>query len=309
VTELVLRAATAPATTTAPAWAVGLAVTAVGDFIASLAPLSAAARLFEVAPRATLDGRNLIQFPRRLGPIDPADVPWVVEAGPLPVLQFDISGSTTLGPTKKLAAIVVTTFETTVSGAGEAVTRTLLRENVALSLDTTLFSNVAATTARPAGALAGVTALTAATGGDDAAMNQDLTSLANAISVATAGLAFVMHPAQASAIKLRRGNTFPTDVPIWPTLGVAEGVVIALDPAAFVSAFGAEPEISASREAMIHMEADAPLQIASGPQGTGVLASPSRSLFQTDCVATRLLLDAAWAWRVPSAVAWMNVTW
>jgi hypothetical protein len=124
VTELVLRGATAPATTTAPAWAAGLAVTAVGDFIASLAPLSAAARLFEAAPRVSLDGKNLIQFPRRLGPIDPADVPWVVEAGPLPVLQYDVSGSATLGPTRKLAAIVVTTFETTESGAGEAVTRT-----------------------------------------------------------------------------------------------------------------------------------------------------------------------------------------
>ena len=113
-----------PATTTAPAWAAGLAVTAVGDFIASLAPLSAAARLFEAAPRVSLDGKNLIQFPRRLGPIDPADVPWVVEAGPLPVLQYAVSGSATLGPTRKLAAIVVTTFETTESGAGEALTRT-----------------------------------------------------------------------------------------------------------------------------------------------------------------------------------------
>jgi hypothetical protein len=91
---------------------------------------------------------------------------------------------------------------------------------------------------------------------------------------------------------------------------VPDGTVIAIDPSAFVSAFGAEPEISSSREAMVHMEADAPLPIATGTQGSGVLATPSRSLFQTDCIGTRLILRAAWAWRAPGAVAWIqDTTW
>ena len=80
-------------------------------------------------------------------------------------------------------------------------------------------------------------------------MTTDLNALAKAIAPVTTGLVFVAHPKQAAAINLNRGVTFP-NVEVWPTLGVAAGTVIALDPAAFVSAFGPEPEISASTETL-----------------------------------------------------------
>ena len=82
----------------------------------------------------------------------------------------------------------------------------------------------------------------------------DLALLASAIGDNTSGLAYVMHPAQAAAVRLRRSTAFPADIPIWSTIAVAEGTVIALDPLALVSAFGAEPEITASREAVLHMD-------------------------------------------------------
>jgi hypothetical protein len=96
---------------------------------------------------------------------------------------------------------------------------------------------------------------------------------------------------------------------VWPTLGVAAGTVIALDPAAFASAFGPDPEISSSTETLVHLEDTTPAQI--GTAGSpNVVAAPTRSLFQTDAIAVRLILRCAWTWRVPGAVSWIqNATW
>lgn len=309
ITGLILRGVSSPATSTNSTWAASLATSAVSDFVSSLGPISAGAKLLDAAVRVDLTGINSISFPSRSGAIDPAAVQWVVEGAPIPVGQFAVT-SATLGPMRKLGILTALTRETAEHGSGETILTTLLRESAALALDTSLFSNVAASSSRPAGLLNGVSALPAAANGDDAAMSSDLTALANAISDESTGIAFVMHPGQAFAARLRRGTTFPADIPIWPTLGVAEGTVIALDPTALVSAFGAAPEITASAESLLHMESASPLQISSGTQGSGVLATPERSLFQTDCIGLRLILRAAWTWRAAGAISWIqNTTW
>ena len=140
-------------------------------------------------------------------------------------------------------------------------------------------------------------------------MDDDLASLAAAISPVTSGLAFVVNPRQANAIKLRRGTTWPDNVPVWSSIGIAAGNVIALDPAAVVSGFDAAPEIRASREASFHFEDTTPLQLVSGtPPGT--IASPVGSLWQSDLISLRLFLRAAWTLRVPGAIAWTSgVSW
>jgi capsid protein len=306
VTLAVLKGATNPATTTTSGWASQLAGSAVNDFVASLTPLSAAAKLFEVAPRASLAGVNTLAIPYRSGAISASAVPWVGEGQPIPVGQFTTT-SATLGPAHKLAVLAGMTRELAEHGSGEAVLTQMLRENAALALDASLFSNAAATADRPAGLLAGITPLTAATAGDSA-MDTDLAALANVIADDGIGLAYVAHPAQAAAIKLRRGSMFPTDIQVWASLGVSEGTVIALDPAAVVSAFGAEPEIASSMEAIIHMETTPQPISSTGSPNTA--AAPVRSMFQTDCVAIRLVLRAAWILRAPGAIAWVqNVNW
>ena len=246
-TPMILRGATSPATTTTSGWASQLAVSAVGDFVTSLEPISAGAKLLDAAVRVDLTGVNSISFPARSGPIDPDDVTWVAEGAPIPVSQFSIA-SATLGPMHRLAVIVTMTRESAEHGSGETVLTTLLRENAALALDASLFSP---RPRRPIGRPDSSPAFrryTAAAAGDDAAMAADLAALASAIGDNTSGLAFVMHPAQAAAVRLRQGTAFPADIPIWSTIAVAEGTVIALDPLALVSAFGAEPEITARRE-------------------------------------------------------------
>jgi Phage capsid family len=308
VTPTVLKAASSPAQTTGT-WGSALATTAVSDFISSLAPISAAAKLLDASVRVSLAGINSISFPSRSGAIDPAATPWIPQGAPIPVGQLALT-SVTLGPMHKLGLIATMTRETAEHSSGETVLTTLLRENAALALDSSLFSTAAATADRPAGLLAGISALPAAPNGDDAAMTSDLADLAAAIGDDTAGpIAYIAHPAQVAAIRLRRGTTLPSDIPIWPSLAVAAGTVIVVDPTAIISAVDSAPEITSSKEALLHMESASPLQIASGAQGSGVLASPARSLFQTDAVAVRCILRAAWVLRAP-AVAWVSsVTW
>jgi len=87
-TEVIIRAASAQATITDPGWAGSLARAATGDFVASLAPISAGAKLLEQAPRVTLDGYRQINIPQRVGAIAPDQVAWVAEGKSIPVAQF-----------------------------------------------------------------------------------------------------------------------------------------------------------------------------------------------------------------------------
>jgi hypothetical protein len=150
VTGLVLRGAVEPALTTAPSWAGSLARDAVGDFVSSLAPLSAGAQLLNAAPRVSLKGVNAVSFPQRISPLRVEDVAWVAEGAPIRVPELRISGGGKLGPARKLAAIVVLTAELRESSAVDIVLTTQLRESAAFSLDASLFSNAAATVERPA---------------------------------------------------------------------------------------------------------------------------------------------------------------
>ena len=169
VTELVLRAPSAPATVGDQGWAGLVAHDVVGDFVSSLAPPSAAAQLFAASPRVSLDGVHTMQFPARSGPIDPATVPWIAEDVPVPVIEQNVTRNVTLGPARKLMAITVLTRELAESSSAEAAFETMLRENAALALDATVFSALPATAARPAGALNGVAPLTTTPGGGDTA--------------------------------------------------------------------------------------------------------------------------------------------
>jgi hypothetical protein len=55
---------------------------------------------------------------------------------------------------------------------------------------------------------------------------------------------------------------------------------------------------------MTRTNADAnPLQIASGAQGSGVLATPSRSLWQTDSLGLRMIMEVSWGLRASSGLA------
>jgi hypothetical protein len=294
VTPLLLRAATSPTSTTS---ASALAINTALDFVSALAPLSAAARLIDAGMRVSLAGRNSVSFPRRVGGKAASNVAWIAQGSPIPVKQFALDAST-LGPTCKLALLVGLTRELVEYTSGQDTVSTLMREDFAASLDATMFS---ATTGanQPNGLLVGVTPLTAEPTLPDA-MLLDFEKLAGAVlNAGGTSVVYIASPRQAASAGLR----LLTDATIWPCPALAPGTVIAVEPSAFVSAFGPEPRIGASVETAVHFEAATPLAI--GAAGN-VVAAPTRSAFQEDLVIVRAVLDAAWTMRAPGMVAFIT---
>ena len=82
-------------------------------------------------------------------------------------------------------------------------------------------------------------------------MLEDLEKLAGAVLDAGGiSVVYIASPKQAAATGLR----LLTDQTVWPCPALAAGTVVAVEPSAFVSAFGVEPRISASIETAIHFE-------------------------------------------------------
>lgn len=192
----------------------------------------------------------------------------------------------------------------------EVVIRTVVTESAARALDGALLSNAAADATRPAGILAGVVGLTPSTGGGVAALAADVEALVNAITAAGGGrrIMLFMSPGKASKVRLLApGIGFPLEIVPAPSLPAA--TIVAVDPGGFVTGFGSEPRIDVSRETTLHYEDTSPSQISTvGTPNT--VAAPSRSLYQIDAYALRLILPVAWAVRAPGLVQTIsNVTW
>jgi hypothetical protein len=277
------------------------------DFVGSLGSQSAGARLIDAGLRLSLDGVNTVLIPQRSGMPDAA-LAWVGEAGAFPVKQYT-TASATLGPTRKLVASAAVTRETIDGGNGQAVISTLLREDLAASLDASLFSATAASSSRPAGILAGVGALAATAGGGVGAMNSDLEKLAAAIGAAGGDIGntvFVAAPGQAFAAGLQPRTV---NLNIWPSRVLTAGTIIAINASAFISGFGSTPRVEASTEAIFHAEDTSPLAI--GTAGApNTVAAPVRSAWQSDVILIRAILSAAWTMRSTGQVQFItSTTW
>ena len=302
VSPLALRSASAPATTGSAAV---LGQQALGSFLNSLASLGAAAKLFADAPKVALGANATVALPTRASAVSDVDAAWVEEAQPASVKQYTTAAGVVLGPVKKLVSITSVTRELSEASDFEAIIDTILREAVSYILDASVFSNTAASAARPAGILVGISPLSAtAAGVAPDVMMADLALLAQAVAPVGAGLTYVMNPKQAAAVRLYRGALWSPDVPILASIAVPDRTVIALDPQCLVSSFS-DVRVTASRQATLHFEGVNPLQIASG----STIASPTIDLFSQDLVALKVTLNAAWAVRAP-AISWMaGVNW
>jgi hypothetical protein len=95
---------------------------------------------------------------------------------------------------------------------------------------------------------------------------------------------------------------------ILSTSALPAKTVLAIAPAALASAFDPVPQIEASREVgSMHMDDTAPVEIVSG---SGVVARPAMSVFQTDDIALKMKMHASWVLRAPGALAWVqNTVW
>ena len=302
----VLRAAVSPAGTKDDAWAGALASEAVGDFFAAL-PASAASRLFAAGLSAALSPGGAIRLPHRAAAS--TAMPWVPEGAPIGVRIVPL-GLSELGPAGKFATIVVLSRELAGASSAPTVFSALLREQAALSLDEGVFNADPGTEHRPPGLLHDVTPIPGAAGGGVQAMTADLAALAGAVGEASGGdLAVITSPERAMRLRIL-APLFP--YPIWATRALPAGAVVGLDPLGFASGAYGEPEIVASRETILHQEDAAPAHVGTPGSGGGsaIVAAPTRSMFQTDCIALRLTAHLAFTMRGPGLVAVVDdATW
>lgn len=300
------RAVAPIATTPGTGFATELGQNPVGEFLASLAPLSAAASIIAQGLTVSIGRAPSQAFPARTG-APPAETSWVSEAGPIPVREFAVNDDCTLAP-KKQGFIIGISKEVARRASGDAVVRQLIREDAAAAWDAAYFSTSAGDASSHPGMLAGLTALSGYAGGDREAIERDLEALADVVTAEGTGLVFVVNPKRAARIKIRHPD-LAREFQFLPSLAVADGTVIAVDPASWVHGFGDDVDLEVGEGAVVHMEDTSPEAIsAAGSPNT--VAAPVRSYWQTDALAYRMLADIAFAPRRANAVAFLEgATW
>jgi HK97 family phage major capsid protein len=323
---LVTRTAATPATTTGSGWADTLVQTSIADFIQSLTAASVFPGLSSRGIRTGFGRSGTISFPTRSSTANSVAGAFVAQGAPIPVKQALFS-PVTLG-VKKLG--VITTFTREIAEHStpdiEGLLRRFITEDTSAAIDAVLVSNTAATAIAPAGIRNGVSTTTATAGGGFAALVGDVKALITALVTNSAGNlrspVWLMNPIQATSIAMTQnaggefifadqinGGTL-AGYPVILSTTVTAGMVILVDAADFVSVTGDDMRFDISDQATIHMEDTTPLPIATGAQGSGVLATPTRSLWQTDSLGLRMIMDLNWALLRTGTVAWTSsVTW
>jgi HK97 family phage major capsid protein len=176
--QLILRAATSPTKTS------DFPQQVLTRVLPTLAPKAASSRLFGLAQTIDLTGVATVTLPY-IGASGRPNAVFVAEGSPGPVVNL-ITSAVTLGPAKKLLVLASLTNEVrdASGGTAEQIISDALTAAIEQSMDALLFSTSAATAAAPAGILAGLTPIDAATGGGAEAIATDVGHLAEAIGKA-----------------------------------------------------------------------------------------------------------------------------
>lgn len=299
----VLQRSAAPlATTTDAGFAAELGQNIVAQYVATLAPLSAAAAIVVQGLQVTMGRASSQKYPAREG-APSTTVAWVEQGDGIPVRSYALNDNCVLSP-RKFGFIVAATREAAKRSGGDAAIRQLIREDAAASWDGAHFSDDAGDASTHAGMLAGVAALTGFPGGDREALESDLLALSDAVSAGGSGqLVFVTSPRRANRIWIKYPELAST-MTFLPSLAVADANIIAVDPASWVHGFGETIDIDVSNEVILHMEDEAPAS------DIGDATGDVRSLWQTDALAYRFIADISFAARRPNAAAWLTgATW
>ena len=291
-TELVLKAASAPATTTTSGWAQSLAGIAVYDLVQSITSLSAGADVIDRGLKLNMDGIAEARVPGRVLNAAAAGQ-WVVEGAAVPVRALSFTNAAILRP-RKLSVISTYSREMAESSNIEAVVRATLGEAVGLALDAQMFSSTAGDATKPPGLFAGVSPIAATTGGGTAAMVADIGNLFAALAANSGGKTAVIIAALPQAVKLKLTAGPKFDYDIIASTALPTGTVAALEIASFVSGFGSTAEFNTTKVGALHMEDNAPADIVSG---SGTVATPVKSLYQIDAIGLKTTLWATWGLR------------
>ena len=273
----------------------------------SLAPGSAALKLFELGLMLDLRGVTTLRIPHVVGlPLQPI---FIAEGAPAPAVQWSFAQST-VGPGRKIVLLSAVTSELNdaTPETASAVIGRVLADCTNRSIDVAAFGTFGpddGTT--PAGLLYGATPITAAAAGV-LAMAEDLGNLVGAIGsvgIDPTGAVYVCGPREATMIKILAGST-KFDNPILITLGLPAKTVCCFAPAGVASGWHDAPTIETAKESVLHMEQTAPADIVSVG---GTVAAPVKSMFQTDVISIRVRANAAWAAAPGAAQVVQNVNW
>jgi hypothetical protein len=295
--DRIVKAAIAPVDSTMgfpsiPAWRV----------LPLIAPQSAAMRLLDMGITISLEGVHQINLPTVQPGGRPAPV-FIGEGAPAPVVQMATSNNV-LGPVKKI--LIITTLTSELQNVSADSAQKILSQALAYAaemvLDSALFGSAAATAVVPQGLLHGVTPITGSAGASGLTnIADDIGDIAKAIAAAgfnTDDLVLVTNPKMAAAAHTQVGPHFDYD--ILSSAAIPDGEVIGLLPHALWVGYGGDDiRVEASKQVTLHMEDTAPLAIV---DGSGTVASPTRSAFQQDLIALKLRGRVAWA-ILPGAIA------
>jgi len=311
---VIMKADQTIGTTSVSGWAAELVQTGYFGFLNALQPFSIYPALAGRGLSLMFDRFGSISLPSRTA--GGAAGGFVGEGSPIKVGKITTAAAT-LTP-KKMGVIVAFSKELAnrSTPAIEAIVRQAILEDTAAALDPILLDATASSASRPAGLLNGVSAAAAGyAGGDYAAVRADFQALLQPFFTANAAdnITVVINPAQGLALSLMEG---PVGDPNWfqrirdrvtiiESTSATAGRLVALRNSDFVAA-GGNPAFDVSEQATIHMEDTTPLEIVSGTGPT--TADPVRSLWQTNSMGVRMVLDVSWTMRRSGVVQWINGT-
>jgi HK97 family phage prohead protease/HK97 family phage major capsid protein len=323
MTDIVTRAASAPAMTTVTGWAAELVRTQWTDLMPILMPQALLTRLAPKGLTLSFGQTGRIIIPTRARTPSLAGS-FVGEGMAIPVRQGMFT-SQTLTP-KKMAVISTWTREIGDHSipAIEGLIREAIQQDTSVAIDSVLIDTNPATTIRPAGLLNGLTGLTPTAGGGLLAVVGDAAGLIQALQTGTYGNVrspcWLMNPTDVLRVGLSQATTtgiFPLreevargslfNIPIIDSVTVPPKTMILIDAADFVVVGGEAPRMEMSDQATLHMEDTTPQDLVISPS---TVAAPQKSLFQTDSLALRMIMPLNWTQRRAGTVAFVSgVTW
>jgi hypothetical protein len=301
----IAKAASSPASLAVTGWAGILGHTGQNlDVIAILAPASVAAGLLTRCMRLSWPpGVQQISIPTIN--VTSSAASWIGEGSPLGVYDF-ITSAVALTP-KKIGTAVLFSREMAQHSVPdlETLLRAALAESLGLLLDSTLLGTSATGSASPPGIFAGLTPLVASTQTiATEAMTADISNLIATVAAIAVNheIVLIMSPRQAAAMRVRTDIDYAT----FASPALPDGTIAAIATNALASIGDPTPQFTASFEAAFHMADPASPLVDTG----GAVASPGRSIFQTDCLALKLTCSINWILRHPSGAALIqNATW
>jgi HK97 family phage prohead protease len=323
--NLATKAASAAANTAVTGWAAELVQPTFAEMMPTLLPESVYGPLSAKGLRLTFGRYGAINIPTRA--ITPTIAgSFVGEGLPIPVRQGLFTTQQLLPKSMKVISTWTREMDLHSIPQISALIREAIQQDTAVAIDSVLLDANAKTTVRPAGLRNGISGLTPTAGGGFTALVGDLKALIGAVNTATnnnlRNPVWLMNPVQKVSIGFVQPTTatplFPfaaqvendmlLGYPIIDSGTVPAGTVVFMDAADYVSATDDTPKFDVSDSATLHMEDTTPLNI--GTAGSpATVAAPSQSMFQTDCIALRMVLPMDWLMRRAS-LAWVAaVTW